>query len=321
MKDTLRWGLIGCGDISKKRVAPALKSLENCELLAVARANHQRAASFAREFGAARWYANWEELVADKDLDAVYIATPVYLHAEQTIAAAKAGKHVLCEKPMALNAGDSNRMIDACKDHEVTLGIAYYRHFYPVIRRIGEIINSGEIGDPVTAGIQVFEWFDRKPGEPRYWLLEKEKSGGGPMMDFGCHRIEVLQHLFGNAGKVQSGLYNLHFNREVEDTAWVSLYFEDKVHALITVSHAAGEPRDSLDVYCTRGSIHVPVLNEELMLVRTEKGERTEHHPPHTNVHLPLIEDFTKAVLNETNPVVDGVAGKAVTSILDEIYR
>ncbi len=319
--EKLLWGLIGCGDISTKRIAPALKALEQCELLAVTRANHTLAESFAQEFGAKRWYKNWQDLITDKEIDAVYIATPVYLHEEQTIAAAKAGKHVLCEKPMAMNAEDCERMIETCKKHDVTFGVAYYRHFYPVITRVKEIILSGEIGEPVIVEIQVFEWFDRKPGEPRYWLLDKELSGGGPMMDFGCHRIEVLQHLFGKIKEIQSQLFNVYFKREVEDTAYVSLLFENQTHAIIRVTHAACEARDTLDIFGTKGSIHIPVLNSGTLLIKTEKGESTEYHPPHQNVHQPLIDDFTNSVLENRNPVVDGLVGREVTLILDNIYK
>ena len=317
----LRWGLIGCGDISRKRIAPALKTLEQCELLAVARANYALAESFAQEFDAKRWYENWQDLIMNGEIDAVYIATPVYLHAEQAIAAAKAGKHVLCEKPMALHVKDCDRMIETCKKHDVTLGIAYYRHFYPVITRVKDIVLSGEIGDPVIVEIHAFEWFDRKQGEPRYWLLEKELAGGGPMMDFGCHRIEILQHLFGDVKEMQSQIFNLHFKREVEDTAYVSLFFENHTHAIIRVTHAAYEARDTLDIFGTRGAIHVPVLNSGTLVVKTEKGERMEHHSPHQNFHQPLIEDFTNAVLENRNPAVDGLVGREVTLILDKIYE
>jgi predicted dehydrogenase len=318
--DKLRWGLIGCGDISRKRIAPALKTLKQCELISVARANHSLAESFAREFNIKRWYKNWQELIRDEEIDAVYIATPVYLHAKQTIAAARNQKHVLCEKPMALNAKDCKDMIETCKNYKVKLGIAYYRHFYPAIKRVKEIILSGEIGEPVIAGIHAYEWFDRKPEEPRYWLLQKEISGGGPMMDFGCHRIEVLQNLFGKIKEMQSHLFNLHFKREVEDTAYVSLLFENNVQALIRVTHAAYEAKDTLDINGTKGTIQIPVLNNGTLIVKTEKGERTENHPPHQNVHQPLIEDFTNAVLENRNPLVDGSIGREVSLILDNIY-
>jgi predicted dehydrogenase len=316
----LRWGLIGCGDISRKRVAPALRDLEQCELLAITRANYDLAESFAKEFGAKRWYKDWQDLIVDEEIDAVYIATPVYMHAEQAIAAATAGKHVLCEKPMALHAKDCDRMIATCEKHDVKLGVAYYRHFYPVITRAKEILSSGEIGEPIIVEIHAFERFDRKPDEPRYWLLEKKLAGGGPMMDFGCHRIEILQHLFGSVEEMQSQIFNLHFKREVEDSAYVSLLFENQIHTIIRVTHAVYEARDTLDIFGTKGTIHIPVLNDGTLIVNTEEGERTELHPPHQNVHQPLVEDFTTAVLENKDPAVNGLVGREVTLILDKIY-
>jgi predicted dehydrogenase len=114
------------------------------ELIAVNRGRRRSwRQSFAREFGARRWYVDWRELLADAEVEAVYIATPVDLHAEQTIAAAEAGRHVLCEKPMAMNTAECDRMIAACEANGVRLGIAYYRHFYPVMRRMKELIGSG----------------------------------------------------------------------------------------------------------------------------------------------------------------------------------
>ena len=159
----LRWGLVGCGDIAQKRVAPALRDSSVCELVAVSRAQAHLAQSFAAQFGARRWYANRPELVNDPEIDAVYVATPVHLHAEQSIAAAGAGKHVLCEKPMAMNVAECDRMIAACRAANVKLGIAYYRHFYPVIDRIKTVIGSGEIGKPVLAQLTLSNGSIRRP--------------------------------------------------------------------------------------------------------------------------------------------------------------
>src|SRR5918911_4265141 len=161
MKD--RWGLIGCGDIAHKRVAPALRDLHNCDLVAVSRADSDKAESFAREFGASRWYRDWRELIADEEVEAIYVATPVHLHAEQTIAAAEAGKHILCEKPMAMSVEECDRMIAACEANQVKLGVAYYRHHYPIIERIREILKTGEIGRPVIAQVNAFERFEPGP--------------------------------------------------------------------------------------------------------------------------------------------------------------
>ncbi len=132
----LNWGLIGCGDIVKKRVGPALRDLDNCNLLAVSRANPELVEECARDFGAKRWYHRWWELLDDGEIEAVYIATPPHLHEEQAIAAAERGKHIICEKPMSLSVEGCKRMIDAAKINGVSLSVAYYRHFYPIIRRV-----------------------------------------------------------------------------------------------------------------------------------------------------------------------------------------
>jgi len=316
----VRWGLIGCGDISRRRVAPALRDSPLCELVAVSRAKAELAEAFAKEFGARRWCADWHDLLMDYEIDAIYIATPVHLHAEQTIAAAERGKHVLCEKPMALNVAECDGMIDACRSNDVKLGVAYYRHFYPVVRRVKELIDSGELGVPVVVQMNAFEWFDPDPSAARGWLLRKELSGGGPMFDFGCHRIEVLLDLLGDISDVKSTLANAFFDREVEDTATAIFQFERGTCGTLTVTHAAREPQDTLDLFFTNGSIHIPVLNEGTMRVLTKDGERIETHPNHPNIHQPLIEDFARAVLENRDPVVNGFIGRQVASVEEKIY-
>ena len=319
--DIVRWGLIGAGDIARKRVAPALRHLPNCELISISRSKAELAAEFAAEFGAKKWFADWRGLIADPEIDAVYIATPVFLHAEQTIAAAKAGKHVLCEKPMTLSVAECDRMITACEGSNVKLGIAYYRRFYPAVIRAKEIIESGEIGDVSVAQINAFEYVDLDPKDPRHWFVEKKKSGGGPMIDFGCHRLEVLRNLFGAVTSVTSLVSNKRFGREVEDTAIASLQFENGTCASVTVTHAAREPQDTLHIFGMNGSIHVPVLNEGQMTVNIGGEIRNESLPPDANLHAPLISDFADAVIHDRAPEVGGEDGRAVQSLIEEIYK
>src|SRR5882762_8234845 len=162
--NVVRWGLVGAGDIAEKRVAPALLASERSELVAVSRRQQPLAEGFAQRFGARRWHANWRDLVRDDGIDAVYVAAPVQLHAPITIAAAEAGKHVLCEKPMALNADECDRMIRSAHAAGVQLGIAYYRHLYPLVQRVKELLAEGVIGVPVIAQLDAFERFDPPPG-------------------------------------------------------------------------------------------------------------------------------------------------------------
>lgn len=317
----VRWGLIGCGDIVRKRVAAALSSGRGCELVAFSRARADLADAFAREFGARKFHADWKELVTDDEIDAVYIATPVHLHAVQTSAAARAGKHVLCEKPMALDVAECDLMNAACVANGVKLGIAYYRHFYPAVERIKQILESGEIGNPVLVEINAFERFDPAPSDDRYWFVELEKAGGGPMMDFGCHRVEILLNLFGNIETVQAVTSNVVFSREVEDTSVALLGFKQGLQGVLAVSHAAFEPRDTLDVYGSHGSIHIPLLNQGTIRIKAGSDERSEECPPHANLHLPLIEDFAESILTGRDPRVSGTTGRAVAEVIDRIYR
>ena len=316
----LNWGLIGAGDIAKKRIAPALRDLPTCDFVGVSRSRFELAESFAKEFGARKWFADWRELLADDEIEAVYIATPVFLHAAQTIAAAEAGKHILCEKPMALNVKECDEMLAACRANNVKLGIAYYRRFYPVIERAKAIIASGEIGKVSVAQINAFEYFNPPPEHSRYWLLQKEKSGGGPMKDFGCHRLEVLTNLFGSVTNLKSLVANVAFEREVEDTAAVLLQFESGTCATLTVTHASSEPQDTLDIFGTMGSIHIPALNQGELKLRIGNDERLEFHPPASNVHQPLIAEFTDTVLANRAPQINGQTGKMITILEEQIY-
>ena len=315
----LRWGLIGCGDIVRKRVASALSSGPRSELRALSRARAELAHEFARAYDA-RVFSDWRDMLRSDEIDAVYIATPVYLHCEQAVEAALNGKHVLCEKPMALDVSECDRMITACAGARVKLGVAYYRHLYPLVHRIRSLVMEGIIGKPVLACVEAYERFNPQPGSDRYWLLEPEKSGGGPMMDFGCHRIEILLDVLGPIDGVSSMHKNSFFDRRVEDTTVASFDFASGALATLTCTHAAIEPCDSFDLYCTNGSIHVETLNKGSLKLVTQSGVVEEIHAPAPNLHQPIIDDFVDSVLNDRPPAVDGSKGRAVSEILDRIY-
>src|SRR5207247_2512527 len=123
-------------------------------------------------------------------------------------------------------ARECDRMIEACRANGVRLGVAYYRHFYPVVARVKSLIASGAIGDAVLAQINAFEWFNPREGDARSWLTNRAQAGGGPMFDFGCHRLEVLVHVFGPVRRAEGMIANVVFDRDVEDTAAALLHFE-----------------------------------------------------------------------------------------------
>ena len=140
------------------------------------------------------------------------------------------------------------------------------------------------------------------------------------MADFGCHRLEVLLHLLGPVAAVRSIAVNAALNREVEDTAAALLQFERGAAAMVTVSNAAAERQDTLEILGTRGSIRAASLNAGTIVVRVGAEDRIESHPPAANVHVPLVEEFVEAVREGRDPVVDGAVGRAVAVIQDAIY-
>jgi predicted dehydrogenase len=320
-RDVVVWGLIGTGDIARKRVGSALTTSAGSRLQAVAAAHPERAQAFARDFGVPAWYYDWRALVRDPQVTAIYVASPVVFHRGQVLAAARAGKHVLCEKPLAMNAREGLSMVKACRRAGVLFGTAYYRRFYPVIVRIKEILSSGETGRPHIVQMNAFSHFDPAPDHPRRWLIDRKISGGGPLKDFGCHRIELLLHLLGEYRSSVSLNENLRWSRGVEDTAVLCLRFKDNCIAQLTVSHAVLEAADSLEIYCAAGSLHVPSLNGERLVVRTRSGEREEKCAAPGNRHAPLIEDFVGAIHGRRPCAVSGEMGMAVDRIIDRVYR
>lgn len=303
-------------------MAPALRDLPDCALVSVSRKDFSQVESFATEFGARKWVQNWRDLIADDEIDAIYIATPVYLHAEQTVAAAQAGKHVLCEKPMAMNIKECDAMIDAAKANGTFLGIAYYRHFYPVVNRIKEILASGEIGTIVSAQIEACSHYNPLAGEQLHWRLIKEQAGGGPMMDIGCHRIELLINIVGPIVKVSGGVANrLYYDRQIEDTASALFEFEGGAHGYLLTAHSTFESKDTVKIYSTGGSLYVDHLNSGRLRIVSADNDRIEECPNHKNLHEPLIENFTRAVLDGKRPAVCGEIGRDVNVILEKIYQ
>jgi predicted dehydrogenase len=319
--DSIRWGLIGCGDISEKRVAPAIRDLDGHVLQAVARNDKSRVQDFADRFGAVRAYATAEEVIADPDVDAVYLATPVDLHLPHTVAAAEAGKHVLCEKPMALNSDDCDRMVKACDSAGVLLGIAYYRRFYPAVLEIKRLLAEQSLGKPILGRVLAAEYWNYPPGHPFDWRLTMAQGGGGPLMDFGSHRIDILLDILGPATDVAAFSDRLLFEREVEDSALVVMRHQSGAQSIVGAYHTIGPPGDELEIFGSSGKVTVETLNEGTLKVATGSDSATVERPPHTNIHQPLVEDFADAIREGRKPRITGRTGRLTSRVLEAAYR
>jgi predicted dehydrogenase len=188
----LRWGVLGTAKIARRAVIPAIQNSERGTVVAVASRESGRATAVAEDLDGARAYGSYEDLLAADEVDAVYIPLPNHLHAEWTVRAAEAGKHVLCEKPLTLDAEEAQRVIARCDAAGVLLQEAFMYRFHPQWERVGQLVADGEIGD-VTAIQAWFSYFNDDPANIR----NVAAFGGGALMDIGCYPISVARFVLG----------------------------------------------------------------------------------------------------------------------------
>jgi predicted dehydrogenase len=285
----LNWIVVGIGDISTRRVIPAIQAEPRSRLYGLVTRDPAKAAPFRT----GTW-TSLSEALSDVGVQAVYLATPVFLHAPQAIQSLRAGKHVLCEKPMAMNHAEARSMVQAATESGMTLGVAYYRRHYPKVQRAKQLLEAGVIGKPVVAELTCHMWLDGKASE-RNWLIDPAKAGGGPLFDIASHRIDVLNFLFGQPLRATGYLSNSVHHYAVEDNATVMIDYENGVRGIVDVRWHSRVKRDECRIRGTDGEMNLTPLNGPELVY----PGGSEHLPVHENVHLPLIENFVDAVLGK----------------------
>lgn len=250
----VRWGIIGCGGIAKRRMLPAAGELKHSEFVAVMDADRSVTDEVAEISGAKAYYSE-SDLLADPDVRAVYIATPVFLHYEQVVQAAAAGKHILVEKPLALNVKQAEEMIAACRQAGVHLLEGYMMKYHALNLRARDMVARGDIGQVVSARAQLTCWYPEIPGA---WRQNPDLGGGGALMDMATHCYDLLEFIIGSPIKETFALADtLTFGYAVDDSSTTMLKFENgaqaTVEAFFNVPDAAGQAR--LEIYGNKGSI------------------------------------------------------------------
>jgi predicted dehydrogenase len=286
--DKLNWLVIGIGDITSRRVIPAIQAEPRSVLYGVVSRDRGKG-----EIYADRVWTDLGEALCDPEIGAVYVATPVFLHAAQTIAALRAGKHVLCEKPMAMNYAAAREMARAAAETSKILGVAYYRRMYPKLQRARDLIAQGVIGRPVLAEINCHDWFQAEDGR-RAWLLDPAKAGGGPLYDIASHRIDVLNFLFGQPARASGHLSSVIHASKVEDSATVLIDYESGVRGVVDVRWHSRTPRDEFRIIGVDGEMSLTPLSGP----RLSYPGGVEDLPAHANLHYPCIENFVAATLD-----------------------
>jgi 1,5-anhydro-D-fructose reductase (1,5-anhydro-D-mannitol-forming) len=305
----LKWLVIGVGDITAKRVLRAILAESRSILAGIVTRDPVK----AKPYGVPGW-AQLSDALAESGADAVYVASPVFLHAPQTIECLRSGKHVLCEKPMALNYAEACSMQRVAEETGRTLGIAYYRRMYPKVNRARDLIAAGAIGRPVVAEATSHGWLD--PGdEYRGWLTDPKRAGGGPLYDVGSHRIDLMNYLFGRPKRATGQLSTLVHPIQVEDNATVLIEYEGGTRGMVDVRWHSRVPRDEFRIRGTDGEIDLTPLNAPSLVY----PGGTENLPPHENLHYPCVHNFVSAVLESETPRSTGTTGLMTAWVMEQV--
>jgi len=293
----LNWIVIGIGDIAIRRVIPAIQAEPRSRLYGLVTRDPAKAVPYG-----VRAWATVDEALADEAVNAVYVGTPVFLHTPQTIQSLRAGKHVICEKPMAMNEAGARAMLQAADESGKTFGVAYYRRSYPKVQRAKELLAAGVIGKPVLAELTCHSWFDGTGS--RGWLVDPAKAGGGPLFDIASHRIDVLNFLFGQPQRVSGQLSNVVHHYAVEDNATVIIEYASGVRGIVDVRWHSKVSRDECRIRGTDGEMELSPLNGPGLVY---PGGR-EDLPAHTNLHYPMLENFVDAVEGKAPLLASGAS-------------
>ena len=231
MTKKVRWGVIGAGGIADRRTIPGMMLCDNAELVAVMEINKELAEKCRAKWNCKKAYDNETDLLADPEIDAVYIASPVVLHARQAMAAADAGKHILIEKTLAMTSEEGQKVVDYCKSKGVKIAAGLMMRFGSYVQVMKKAIADGKIGRPVSGYAQFTCWYPDMPGN---WRQSKKSGGGGAMMDMGVHCIDLMQYILGSRVKEVAAFHDtLSFHYEVEDTSTVLLRMENGTQCVV----------------------------------------------------------------------------------------
>ncbi len=273
----VNWGVIGCGGIADRRTIPGLLEAKNARLLAVMDQVPEVTKRVQEKYGCPRSYDSVADLLADREIDAVYIATPVFAHAEQVMAAAAAGKHILVEKPLAMNTGQGREMIEACKKAGVYATEGYMMKFHSLHQRAKEIIDSGVLGKVVLMRAQLSCWYPEIPGA---WRQDPKLGGGGALIDMATHLYDLMRWFAGDVKEVSALADTLVFSYGVDDASSTLLRFESGAHGFVDAFFCVPDASvlSRLEIYGSRGSIlaegTIGQSSGGTMVAYLEEGER-----------------------------------------------
>lgn len=317
------WGLVGTGRIADDRILPGINACPGNRLVAVVSREQQRAEAFAKKFGAENAYTSYDEMLRNPEVSVVAVHTPNALHAEQVIAAARAGKHVFCDKPLATTVADAERMVAECEKAGVKLGMNFHNRFMQCFIDTKAVIESGELGEVQLVQIEASP--GARPGAMlASWRVDPAMAGLGTTMSIGVHAYDILRFLLSSEVETVTALFDTP-RGVMEETNLSTLQFANGVMAQVNVNEKARYPYNDFVIHATKGRITGKGLTRsraggELQVLTADgKTRRTEYAA--MNAHAASVAGFTRALLEGLEPSPSGLDGLRSMQLTEAMAR
>ncbi|MNK32738.1 1,5-anhydro-D-fructose reductase [compost metagenome] len=316
----IKWGIIGCGDVTEVKSGPAFNKVPNSSLVAVMRRNAVKAADYAQRHGVPKWYSDATELINDPEVNAIYIATPPLQHEAYTIEALAAGKPVYVEKPMALNAAAAQRMVNAANNYGVKLSVAHYRREQPLFLKVKSLIDKQVIGDIRFVDLRMLQPQKSKViAKTAYnWRMDPNIGGGGLFHDLAPHQLDLMLYFFGEINTSSGIALNQSKQQPVDDLVTGRILFENGVvfNGTWCFTVAEGQQMDICDIYGSKGKISFPMFGHQVKLTRNGVEEQFDFLPL-AHVEQPMIEKVVAYFLDKSKNPCSGEEALKTMELLD----
>jgi 1,5-anhydro-D-fructose reductase (1,5-anhydro-D-mannitol-forming) len=317
---TLGWGIIGIGHIADTQMAPAIAADANSTLVSVVSRDQGRADAFAEKHGAVHATTSYDELLARADVDVVLITTPNSQHAEQVIAAARAGKHVYCDKPLATTVADAERAVAACAEASVKLGMGFHNRAMPCFREAKRVLESGVIGEPISVYVEV----SAGARELQSWRADPTLAGHGTMANVGVHLYDVLRFVMDAEITTVSAFLDAPVG-QMERMAVSTLVFDNGVVAQINANERTPFPHNDFVIHGSKGRITGVGLTRTSaggeLQVLTADGETRTPFPPASEAHRDALSNFCRALVEGRDPSPSGRDGLQIVRVVEGMAR
>jgi predicted dehydrogenase len=320
----ITWGIIGCGNVTEIKSGPAFNKVKDSRLLGVMRRNKSLAEDYASRHNVPKVYTNASDLINDKDINAVYIATPPGSHADYAIEVIKAGKPVYIEKPMAVNYSECMRINKAAEKYRIPVFVAYYRRALPGFLLVKELIEKGNIGKVLFVQMQLFKSpsQDEKKGKLP-WRVDPEISGGGHFFDLGSHQLDWLDYIFGPLANIKSIALNHSGLYKAEDFVTASFLFQNNISGTATWSFSVplSSGRDTIEIIGEKGSINFSTFSFVPIVLENENGRKEFINERPEHVQSNLIDKIVQSLHGRGSSPSTGISASRTSRVMDEIVK